>query len=223
MIKVTLQLFAQEGEAAAPAPGPQAEDERQSAFNGLIYGQYKDLYQQHMDSLIQKRFKAYGTLEKAYRESAPVMDMLTERYGTRDAAALRAVLDRESGSGASDGVLYDQWEKEAEALQSRFPDFDMERECENPQFMKLLQSGVDMETAYIALNRDAVIGNALSYAARTAQQRTLDALRARSARPVENGIRSAPGVSSKTDVSKLTPQERRDIARRAEQGEKITF
>ena len=61
------------------------------------------------------------------------------------------------------------------------------------------------------------------YYNKSAAQQVTDNVRARGARPAENGVSSGSGFLVKSDVSKLTKKDRAEIARRAAHGEKIVF
>ena len=63
----------------------------------------------------------------------------------------------------------------------------------------------------------------LSKATAQVEKTVTDNIRARGARPQENGAAPKSAVVVKDDVSKLTPADRAEIARRAAMGETITF
>ncbi|MCU7381023.1 hypothetical protein OBO34_22165 [Clostridiales Family XIII bacterium ASD5510] len=117
----------------------------------------------------------------------------------------------------------DRWEAEAQQLQQYFPDFDLESECENPEFLDLLRSGVGVKAAFNAVHFDDIVGGVIQQTAQSVKQSTADNIRNRQQRPDENGISSKAGVVTKTDPSKMTAKEREELARRAMYGEKITF
>ena len=97
----------------------------------------------------------------------------------------------------------------AESLRQTYPDFDLDRELEDPTFARLLQAGVDLRTAYEVVRRED-----LRQARRAA----------RAARPEENGLGRAPaGAPCRPDPRALTPQERRQLRRRAARGEEIVW
>ena len=57
----------------------------------------------------------------------------------------------------------------------------------------------------------------------TTEKQVVDGIRAKGARPAEVGMTSSSGFIIKDDASKLTRQDRAEIARRATMGEKIRF
>lgn len=118
---------------------------------------------------------------------------------------------------------YRQWVMEAKELKTIYPEFDLMKEIENPKFKSLLKAGIPVQHAYEVANLDAIKqNNAISVASQTSKA-TADNIRARGNRPKENAGSATPGVVYKSDVSKLTPKERREIARRVARGEKISF
>ena len=107
-------------------------------------------------------------------------------------------------------LAYRELLTQAEALRGRYPDFDLDRELEEPKFARLLNSGVDPRTAYEVVHHEELAGRA----ARLAEN---------AARPQENGLGSAPAAVSKPDPRQLTRAERRALRRRAARGEEIIW
>ena len=80
-----------------------------------------------------------------------------------------------------------------------------------------------MEHAYKVIHMDSIMqGNAQVVAQQTSKA-TADNIRARGNRPKENAGSATPGVTYKSDVSKLTRKDRAEIARRVARGENISF
>lgn len=80
------------GQSAAPDAGVQAAADRNAEFEKLIKGDYKDLFEAKVKSIVQGRIK--GPSEKAarYDALAPVLDMLGSRYGIQDTSNADALL-----------------------------------------------------------------------------------------------------------------------------------
>ncbi len=115
------------------------------------------------------------------------------------------------------------WIADSQEILESNPDFNLEKEIENPAFVKLLKSGVDLKSAFYALHHSEILNSAVEKAREETLRRTTDNIRARGARPVENGLSGKSTAIVKTDVSKLTPAERAEIARRVASGEEISF
>lgn len=118
-----------------------------------------------------------------------------------------------------------RWAIQEREMQETYPDFDLEREMQNPGFKRLLMADVPMRHAYEVSHLEDIKGGVAASSAQEAERKVTDNIRARGARPAENGTTAGQaGVVVKADVSKLTPEDRREIARRARLGgEPITF
>ena len=118
---------------------------------------------------------------------------------------------------------YDEWMRQAAELQEEYPGFDLEAECENGTFVTLLRSGVDVRSAYLALHHDDILRGVASEVGEAVRTNTVNTIRARGARPMENGLKEQAGVVRKNDASKLTRADRAEIAKRVQRGETIVF
>lgn len=111
------------------------------------------------------------------------------------------------------------WYDEAETVKKNYPDFDLRTWAQDDNFMKLLKSGVGVKAAYEVCN----IENIKATTAKAAETNITKNIQAKGSRPSENGTNKTPGVIIKNDVSKLSKQDRAEIARRAAMGEEIKF
>ena len=115
---------------------------------------------------------------------------------------------------------YLAWVVQAEALrQGDYPDFDFLTESRNPLFRRLVRSGLPVRSAYEALHLPEI----LDRTARDTEARIASDIRAMGARPAETGATTQAPFPVKGGVSRLTREDREDIARRAARGEIITF
>ena len=119
--------------------------------------------------------------------------------------------------------LYAQWMEQAEKAKSVYPSFDLRAEMQNPQFVNLLRSNVDVRTAYEVIHKDEIIPAAMQFTAKAVEQKITNKIIANGARPAENGNSSQGASVTKSDVSQLTKADRAEIARRVARGEKISF
>lgn len=115
------------------------------------------------------------------------------------------------------------WSEQEVEMKQWMPGFDFHTEMENEAFRSMVLKGVDLKAAYQAAHFDELIGGGMQYAAQQTRKDTVDSIKARNMRPVENGVTGQPGVTYKTDVSKLTKKDRAEIARRVARGENISF
>ena len=108
-------------------------------------------------------------------------------------------------------LAYRELLTKAEAVRGCYPDFDLDRELENPEFARLLNSGVEPTTAYEVVHHGELAGRA----ARLAEN---------AARPQENGLGSGSlAAVTKADPKTLTRAERKLLRRRAARGEEIIW
>lgn len=77
---------------------------RKKAFNDLITGEYKDLYQQNFQDVFNRRFKEVKGLEAELASHKEVIDMLRGRYGVDDVKQLKTALAEDT----------EYWERVAE-------------------------------------------------------------------------------------------------------------
>ena len=115
------------------------------------------------------------------------------------------------------------WMSDEKRLIENYPDFSIEKEAENPEFLKLLKAGVSLKTAYLATHHEEIVKDLVEKAAMEAKEKTAQAIKTRGKRPLENGMTSKSTALYKTDVSKLSPSERAEIAKRVAKGEIISF
>ena len=119
--------------------------------------------------------------------------------------------------------LYAQWMEQADKAKQVYPSFDLRAEMQNPKFVDLLRSNIDVRTAYEVIHKDDIIAGAMQFTAKTVEQKLTNKIIANGARPSENGNSSQGASVTKSDVSTLTKADRAEIARRVARGEKISF
>ena len=115
------------------------------------------------------------------------------------------------------------WMEQAEAAKAKYPSLNLNEELNDEQFVSLLKSGIDVETAYTVVHKDEIIPAAMQYAVKTAESKLSKSVQAGTARPRENGAGAQSAAIVKNDVSHSTKQQRDEWARLAARGERITF
>lgn len=113
----------------------------------------------------------------------------------------------------------DELKRQAEETKKLYPEFSLEKEIKNPEFVRLLKVGVNVKDAYEVVNIDSIIDRN----SKNAEKKVVDSIRAKSHRPVENGSEGNSGILLSGNASKLTKKQRADLAKRAAKGEKISF
>lgn len=176
---------------------------------------------------ISKLTAAIDNDVRYWNDAAEEAGMDVEQYKKvktleRDNRQLLRMVDSYRGNEAARNQLA-QWNNEAEQLKAKFPDFDLQTESQDQNFLSMLKSGVPMEHAYKVLHYDQIMQDTIRTTAADTEKKIVDNVRAKGARPQENGTASRSSFTVKDDVSKLTKAERAEIARRVMAGERITF
>lgn len=113
--------------------------------------------------------------------------------------------------------------QEISVTQASYPQFNIRQEAENPQFTRLVESGVPVKTAFEIVHHEEIAEQIRRQAAsEVAQKMRIDA-NSNAKRPKDNIQGSGGAVSFATSVSKLTNERMDDIKARVMRGEKIDF
>lgn len=157
-------------ESAAPAAGVQEQQQekpdRGAAFEALIKGEYKDLYDARVKDTVQRRLR--GTREQVERLQSltPMLTVLGQRYGVDpgDVEALSRAVDADESylireaekKGISPDTLRETWrlEREATNLRRQMDDYKAEQETrriygewqQQGEQCKMLYPNFDLET-----------------------------------------------------------------------------
>ena len=119
--------------------------------------------------------------------------------------------------------LYAAWMQQAEEAKKVYPGFDLKTEMDNPKFVDLLRSNIDVRTAYEVTHKDEIISGAMQFTAKTVESKIAKKIAANGARPAENGMSSGSAAVVKSDVSQLGKKDIDEVMRRVARGERITF
>jgi hypothetical protein len=160
--------------------------------------------------------------EEALERGISVQQLKEIRKMERENAALKAQMEQaqrqENGK-----KLYAAWMQQAEEAKKIYPSFDIRTEMNNPKFVDLLRSNIDVRTAYEVLHKDDIIRGAMQFTAQTVESKIAKKVASNGARPAENGMSSQSAAVVKSDVSQLSKADRAEIIRRVQRGEKIRF
>lgn len=160
--------------------------------------------------------------QEAAEKGLTVQQLKQFKQMERENAQLRAAQEERQRVERANQVQA-RWAQESEALKAIYPDFDFDREAQNDKFTRLLKSGVDVRTAYEVTHNDEIISGAMRFTAQKVQEKTVNNIKARGMRPDEGGLGEHPAGEGQLDVSKLTKQQRSDMAKRALRGEVINL
>ena len=235
---------------------------RKQAFEELISGEYKDVFAERTQQIIDRRFKESKGMEKTINDQKPIIDMLTQKYKIadgdmgkllqaieqddtywekaaeeagmsidqfkaytkfqRDSEELTRMRQRQAGEQQAQQQLA-KWYKEAESVKAKYPTFDLRTELQNRDFTGMLRAGISVENAYKTLHMDEINEATARAAAKTASEQMAANIRAKAARPAENGTSRQSAAIVKSDVHSLSKEDRAEAIRRALRGEKISF
>ena len=160
--------------------------------------------------------------EEALEKGISVQQLKEIRKMERENAALKAQME-EAQRQENGKKLYATWMQQAEEAKKVYPSFNIQAEMNNPKFVDLLKSNIDVRTAYEVLHKDDIIRGAMQFTAQTVESKIAKKVASNGARPAENGMRSQSAAVVKSDVSQLSKADRAEIIRRVQRGEKIRF
>ena len=171
--------------------------------------------------------KAIEEDDSYFEDEALEMGMTVEqlkkfRSMERENAELRRAQE-EQQTQENANKIYAGWMQQAEETVKVYPSFNLEAEMQNPKFVDLLRSNIDVRTAYEVLHKDEIIPAAMQFTAKTVESKLAKKIAANGARPAENGMSSGSAAVVKSDVSQLSRADREEIRRRVARGEKIRF
>ena len=222
------------------------KEEKRAKFRELVDNEYKAAKETEealsaqkpiLDALMEKYRIADGDVGKLreaieqddsyWSAAAEEAGMSVEQYKKfrklqRENEAFKEARRRSESRQAADRQIQ-RWYEEAETVKQTYPNFDLAAECRNPQFLSMLRAGVPVGHAYEVFHLDDIKNGLVQATARQTEKKVVDGIRAKGARPAENGVSSQSGVTIKSDVSRLSRQDRAEIARRVARGETITF
>ena len=167
--------------------------------------------------------------QRAFDKGIPIETLIEMEKQEMNLRKIKAEAEREKGlrmemeRQQSEREQYGKWLRDAEQIKQTNPDFDLNTEVENPQFVALLQSGIDMQHAYNVIHMNEIVNNTAKNAMLKSASAVSSTIAARGQRPSENAGSSNSSVAFKRDVHSFTAKDREDIARRVARGEKISF
>ena len=158
--------------------------------------------------------------EEALEKGVSVEQLKQMRKMEKENAELRKQMQEKERKDFQ-AKQYAQWMEQAKQAKLMYPSLDLNAEAKNPQFLRLLNSGVDVGTAYAVIHKDEIIPAAMQHTAKVVEQKITNKIIANGARPAENGSSSQSSAVVKNDVSQYTKADRDEIIRRVARGDKI--
>ena len=231
-----LQLFAESdaGEkGAVPGQSERAEEAQAAAAQRMTWAEIMadPEYNAQMQAVVQQRLKGAKRSQQDMQTLQPALELLAKQYGVvpGDHAALVQAIS-EGGEKARRQDLQAHFaglQQQAQKLKEIFPDFDLRQQMQNPAFARLTApgSGLTLEDAYYALNRQQLQGAAMELAARQTAKKLASAVASGSARPQEHGVSRQAAAAPVFDYRNASRQEKEELKRRialaAARGEKV--
>ncbi|MBQ6398197.1 MAG: hypothetical protein IJI06_08645 [Oscillospiraceae bacterium] len=150
--------------------------------------------------------KAMGDDDSLYEEKALEMGVTTDVAKQLAHAEAIEQQQREAQAKAErDAMLQEHFNRvrqQGMQLKEKFPDFDLDRELQNPEFVRRTAPGaLPVEDAYLSLHAKEIMQRQAEGIARRAKQTAAQAVQSGSARPRENG-------SATTAAAAVTPNMR---------------
>lgn len=214
-------------EKEASAAGKQ--EEKEASFEELIRGKYKEEFTKKVQEIINRRFKASKETEEKLKQLEAQMAAKEEKPDSENMEGYVKALEQKiamlqmqaqrSEAAHRAKEAYDAWAQDMEGLQTDYPDFALSEELKNTGFASLLKNGMGLRDAYEAMHLSEI----KEKIAQKAREEAESTYRQRQERPEENGAVGGAPLRLSRDVSRLSKEERREIARRAARGEKIKF
>ena len=118
---------------------------------------------------------------------------------------------------------FQRLQQQGEAMKKVFPNFDLQKELQNPDFLRMTSPnvGISVEDAYYAVHRNEIQAAAMQVTAQKTAQKISNSIQAGSRRPNEAGTSGqAPSVTT-FDYRSMSPAQRNALKARIRSGEKI--
>ena len=161
------------GTATDPAAGDTAEgngksgvsttsdtlEARRKAFRDMVNGEYKDIYTEETQNIINRRFKESKAMETSLNAQKPILDMLMQRYQIADGdmAKLQAAIEEDNSywqeAAEEQGLTVDQYKArmKLERENAELKAMEQKRAGEQAaqqQFAKWMQEGEAVKGMY---------------------------------------------------------------------------
>jgi hypothetical protein len=180
------------------------------------------------DADFSKLSKAVENDDEMWSRAADEAGMSTQQYRElmryKMMAERAQAIEQEQVRREQSRERAEAWFNEARTLREKFPEFDLQKELADPNFVAAINApGMSLELAYKAKYFDRYMSGTAQAASQATEKRVVDNIRAKGARPAENGTSQSAAATIKSDPSKLSLADFDEIARRVARGEKIVF
>ena len=162
--------------------------------------------------------------DEAIEKGLTVQQLKEIKSLQRENEAFRKAQETAEAQAKADQTLA-KWMEDAEALKTKYglEGFDLNIEAQNPDFVRLLENGVSVESAYMAMHFDDMLGGAMAHTAAQVRTGMANSIGQRASRVSENGVSAKNNATFKTDVNQLTKADRDKIDKLVARGAVISF
>jgi len=178
-----------------------------------------DLIKQVMDddSLYEEEANKRGMTIPAYRH---MMELENQLHQAQEAEAQRQETARIQQH-------FGKLREQEQAMKQLYPDFSLEKELQNPNFMRLTSPdvGVSVEDAYYAVHHKELAPQMMAYGMERAKNQLSQTLQAQRSRPAEGAMKTQgqPAAAVRIDPRNMTRKEREEIKRQVRLGKRVSF
>ena len=169
------------------------------------------------DSLYEDAASEQGMTIPAYKQFVKLQQELEQR---KEADAQRMEQERIRNH-------FGKLQQQAEAMKQMYPDFDLQKELQNRDFLRLTgpDVGISVEDAYYAVHHRELAPQMMAYGMQRARQQMGQTIQAQRGRPAEGAMKTQGQAAAevKIDPRNLTRAERQEIKRLVAMGKKVSF
>ena len=143
---------------------------RRQAFRDMVNGEYKDIYTEETQSIINRRFKDNKVMEASLNAQKPILDMLMQRYQIADGdmAKLQAAIEEDNSywqeAADKEGMTVEQYKERMKLMRenAEFHAKEAQRAGEQAaqqQFARWAQEAESVKQLYPSFNMNAEMQN----------------------------------------------------------------
>lgn len=158
----------------------------------------EELQQLIMDRQYEEEADAAGVPVETYKRMAQLQQehdaMVKQQQETQERQQMQAHVS---------GIM-----QQAEELKQLFPGFDLDKEMQNPDFVRMTSpGGVSVKQAFYALHGDELVPQLMAFGVQTGKDQVSRSLQVNKARPVEGAsLRGSAGASVRLDEDSMSDE-----------------
>lgn len=179
------------------------------------------------DELIKQIMDDDSLYEEEAEKKGMTVEGLKQFKAMEKALAERQAAEKQSLEESRMREHFAKLVQQGEALKARFPDFDLKKELQNPEFLRMTgpDVGVPVEAAYFAIHHNEMMPQAIAYGIQKGVKQVSQTIQAAGRRPAEGAMRGSAAAAAPVTVDprSLTRKQRDEMVRQARLGRKVTF